>query len=46
MEATMVIDTEFKTEFIKMMDKVFEDFDIEFEFEFKILDFFKFRKKK
>jgi hypothetical protein len=44
METTMVIDTEFKTEFIKMMDKVFEDFDIEFEF--KILDFFKFRKKK
>ena len=39
-----MIDTEFKTEFIKIMDEVFKDFDIEFEF--SIFDFFKFKKKK
>jgi division protein CdvB (Snf7/Vps24/ESCRT-III family) len=39
-----MIDTEFKTEFIKIMDEVFKDFDIEFEF--SIFDFFKFEKKK
>lgn len=37
-----MIDTEFKTEFIKIMDEVFKDFDIEFS----IFDFFKFKKKK
>jgi hypothetical protein len=37
-----IIDTEFKTEFIKIMDEVFNDF--EFEFKISLWDFFKFKK--
>lgn len=45
-ETTMekMIDKEFKTEFIKHMDEVFKDFDIEFKI--NLWDFFKFKKKK
>ena len=43
METTM-IETEFKTEFIKIMDEVFKDFDIEFEI--TLLDIFIRTKKK
>ena len=40
---TTMIDTEFKTEFIRMMDEVFKDFDFDFELDFSI---FKSKKSK
>lgn len=36
MDTTKMIDTEFKTEFIRIMDEVFEDFDFDFELDFSI----------
>jgi hypothetical protein len=39
-----IINTEFKTEFIKIMDEVFNDFEFEFEFKISLWDFFKFKK--
>jgi hypothetical protein len=43
---TMMIDTEYKTEFIRIMDEVFEDFDFDFELDFSIFSIFKSKKSK